>query len=687
MAKTVNRKLPTEKSENKIKEAIDSDPRYTISALLQMHKYHSTGTSKWTPADTPLLGGFAQQYERTHSLLKKQLLQARTRLKKYAPVIAKTGGLEPVLLNTDKEGMITTKNNRLLVKFDNRVLYGYLVDTMKSLNNYRFNRADESWTVPCTAFNLEVLFGLGFKWKVSDGVYDFYKSQIKKKKKIKIKNISMPLREYQEEGLKYISAKDGKALVAFDCGLGKTPVSIAYVASKDLYPAIIVCPASLKLNWRKEILRWDSTVSDNEIEIISGLKTRNINKKSKYVIINYDIIHEWRYALRSIDAQTIIIDEVQYIKTSKRRVKVSNPKPGQKRTMNVPVKRTEGTFTVAKGIPNRIGLSGTPIENRVIEFYNILNLLRPDLVSSMWKFAYRYADLKPNKYGMGWDFSGRSNTGELNRVLTKLVMTRKRKEDVLKELPNINRIMVPIEMDQKTWKQYITVENDFIDFLLDKYKNLPMHKVINKANVLTKMNELRKLCFQGKQKGAINWVNDQLESIDKLVAFTYHREVADQMIKQFKKSSVHILGGMSASHKDSAITEFQKCENCGILHHYHDHDKRACDEFMPNSKTPLMIANLVAASEGLTMTAASNAAMIEYQYNPARLSQAESRIHRMGQKEKVNIWYLVAQGTVEESIIASLDQKLKTVSEVVDGEETDGLVLGEALDSLVSKRQ
>lgn len=677
----VERPLSTEVSITRIKESIEHDCRYTLGALLLMYKEHTKGVYNFTTKDAPLLCGFAKQYERDGSLLKKQLIQAQTRLIKYASAIAKLGGLEPIKIPTNSNHFISSDNGRLLVKFDSKEIYGHITKTVKTINQHRFVNNKNYWTVPNNAYNLEVLFCTGVKWKVDKKVYEEYKHTIKSKKKLPVKGISAELRDYQKDALYYVNAKGGRALIGDDMGLGKSVTSIAYVTSKDLYPAIIICPASLKLNWKREIERW--VINPGKIEILKGETPHPIDKDTKFIIINYDIIYFWADALLKMNPQITIIDEVQYIKNSESRTKVSNPKPGEAKTKKVPIKRTAGTVKVGRKTPCLIALSGTPIENRVIEFFNSLNLIKKDYFPSRWKFAERYADLKPNMHVPGWDDTGRSNTRELYTVLSKLVMIRRTKDHVLKELPEMNRILVPIEMSDKHWNQYVQVEEDFLRFLREKYKDVPIEKLMNKSNVLTKISALRQICATGKMENSIGWIKDQLEVHDKLVVFTYHRQTAEDIKKTFGSKCELLVGGMTAQQKDTVMSNFQKCKTCGVLHHYHAADDKACDEFVPNDKCPLLIANIAAAAEGVNFTAASNAAMVEYQYNPAKLQQAEARLHRSGQTNKTFISYLVAANTIEERIMNSIDTKMKTVEEVVDGTNSEGLMGSFLKDALV----
>jgi SWI/SNF-related matrix-associated actin-dependent regulator 1 of chromatin subfamily A len=679
MAVVVKRKLPTEYSVSRIQDAIKHDVRYTLGALLKISELHNENKINMNITDQSLLLGYVKQYNRTGKLLKKQIDQSTIKLRKHALVIQKNGGLKPANIPCDTYNITLQKNNRIELDFDPKAMYGHITKVVKSLSQYRYNRYSNTWTLPFNAYNLEVLFSIGIRWRVDKEVYRQYKKEIRQKKIIEVHGLNMELRQYQKDALYFMAAKKGKALIGDEMGLGKTPVSIAYAVCTNAYPTIVICPANLKLNWEKEIRRW---VKENvHIETLYGRTPYTVNTKSQFIIINYDIIYYWIDELRRINPQMVIIDEIQYIKTLETRKK--KDKPGTVKTEKVPVKRTDGTIKVARKSPMIIGLSGTPVENRVIEFFNALNLIRKEYFPSIWKFAARYADLKPDPRGFGWDMTGRSNTRELYNVLTKLVMIRRKKSEVMKELPDISRVLVPIEMPVDIRKKYNDAEKEFVKYLQEKYPNKSIEELLKKDNVLSKIAALRQICVEGKTDHAINWIQDKIDTCEKLVVFTYHRKTAESIEKVFKDKCLKIVGGMTPKERDQSVTKFQQCKTCGVLHHYHAHDKEACNEFIPDDRYPLLVANIAAAAEGLNFTASSNIAMMEYVYNPAKLQQVEARVHRSGQTEGVFAWYLVASDTIEEKIMSNIDEKMKTIEETIDGVDSEGLMSSFLKDALV----
>jgi SNF2 family DNA or RNA helicase len=507
----------------------------------------------------------------------------------------------------------TLNNDKIIVDFDYND-----VPTMMKVKELPGRKFDYPlWYVPITPEAVEKLQ----KWKfdVSEDLLAFVqKANEKKVQTYLIEGLKGTPRQFQNEALTFLEYRKGKALITDEQGLGKTLEALMYVQRhRDKIPVVVVCPASLKMNWQKEIEKW---IPEPNIEILKG--TKKYQPKGDILIINYDILWYWIYTLQNINPQILICDEFQKIKHDKPR-------------------RTKALKRIAKEIPFFIGLSGTPIENRPDEVFNAVEIAYPGLFES--RYAFRQMYCLPSKIGYKWDYKGQSNAEELHEKLG-LVMIRRLKKDVLKELPDKTYSFVPMELNNT--KDYQEAERNFIAYartVMDEEKV----KKISLAEGLVKVEYLKQLAVKGKLKQCIDWIKDFLESDEKLIVFCTHRFVVDELMDSFGDIAVKIVGGCSAKQK-------QEAEN----------------EFMTNDRIRLFVGNQ-ASEEGLTLTVASHLAHLELTWSPKSLDQRTDRIHRISQTKGVNIYYLLAKDTIEERIAKLLDKKRIIIDAVLDGKETE----------------
>jgi SWI/SNF-related matrix-associated actin-dependent regulator of chromatin subfamily A-like protein 1 len=331
----------------------------------------------------------------------------------------------------------------------------------------------------------------------------------------------------------------------------------------------------------------------------------------------------WVEELRKQQPQVLVLDEIHYIKSNS-------------------AQRTKATKKLAKGIPYIIGLGGTFIVNRPIEGYNALKLISPSLFPDYWAYAREYCNATYN--GFGWNFNGASNVEELHRILTSTVMIRRLKKDVLQDLPDKIYSFVPMELDNE--KEYEDAERDFIAFVRAEKGKAAAERASN-AIAFAKTEGLRQLAVKGKLKHAIAWIRDFLEEDNKLVVFASHKFVIEALMTEFADIAVKIDGTTSMTGRQMAVEDFQ-------------HKKHV----------RLFIGNIKAAGVGITLTAASNVAFLELPWTPGDLVQAQDRCHRIGQKECVNIHYLLARDTIEEKIARVIDRKQVVLDAILDGKET-----------------
>ena len=500
------------------------------------------------------------------------------------------------------------------------------VENVKTLPNRKFydngnNR--KYWLCPYTTEAVEKLKSWNFE--LDSKLEEYYNRSINTETTT-LPNITIPelddiLYPFQKEAVAFIEAKNGRALLALDMGLGKSIISLSWLKlHNDKKPVLIVCPATLKLNWLREINKWFP--DENNIQILSG-KYPSEDIYGDIVIINYDILSDWVDVLINVPFKVMILDESHFIK-------------------NRAANRTKAVKTISKKIPHILALTGTPILNRPIEIYNVLKILAPNHTPNFWEYVNRYCGARHN--GFGWDFNGATNIDELHNRLTSTIMFRRLKKDVLQDLPDKVRTYIPIELDNKN--TYIRAEEDFVDFIYKtKGKNAAMK--ISSAEAIAKVEVLKQVAVKGKLNQVKEWIKDFLATDGKLVVFAIHRFVIDELMKEFKDIAVKVDGSVTRANRDKAVQAFQNDDNIRLF-----------------------IGNINAAGVGLTLTAASSVAFIELPWSPALLDQAEDRCHRIGQKDTVNIYYLLGVDTIEERIVKMLDSKRKILDTVLDGKTT-----------------
>lgn len=422
---------------------------------------------------------------------------------------------------------------------------------------------------------------------------------------------------FQRQGWRAVWKFGGRALIGDEMGLGKSYQSIQYMLRSNSFPTVIVCPAFLKYNWEREL----AIHANRTGLILEGRKSKKV--KAPILIINYDILGDWLHKILAIQPKLLIFDEVHYLK-------------------NEETKRWKFAKILSNNTPNVIGLSGTPFINRPIELWAVLQIIKPKLFPNRWQYAMRYC--KPKRTPWGWKFDGANNTQELNQILTKKVMIRRLKKDVLKELPEKRHNVVLLDIERR--KEYDAAEKDFLRWLY-KAKGAATAKKAAAAERLVKWGYLKRLAATLKLKFVKEWIDDILEEKEKLIVFGVHKEFLGTLHKHYSKSSVLITGDTAPSKRLSIVDAFQKKDD-----------------------TRLLFGNMQAAGVGLNITKRVNTvAIAEMGWTPAEHDQAISRTHRMGQTKDVDAYFLVGKGTIEEDLCEVQQKKQDVFTGVLDGAE------------------
>lgn len=458
---------------------------------------------------------------------------------------------------------------------------------------------------------------------------------------------------FQLAGIEYAIEKDN-VLIADEMGLGKTIQAIGvinYLTKKQnkLLSAIIVCPNSLKLNWYNEFRKW---LYHKRIVFILSANTfipRYKQERGDILIVNYDIIKKLEVLLLKWKFDIAIFDEAHYLKNE----------------------NAQRTMFAKRIIADKIiMLTGTPIMNRPVELFSLLTILKSNLAINRDAFVYRYCK-SFNKNGSIND-KGAKNLTELNAKLRDNCMIRRLKRDVLEELPEKRRQLITIEPSSKYEIETVNKEMQKFyelkkkrDEMIAGLKEKKLHEALSeeeykkeieniKSFVVASIQEIAEL----RQKTAlckIPYIVDAVETLiendEKIIIFAYHRIVINALIEALNKYGVvSITGETSIEDRDKAVKQFQDL----------------------NSNIKIIICNIKAGGVGLTLHASSNVIFTELDWTPASISQAEDRAHRIGQKNSVNVYHYVIDGSIDcylakkiiekqEIIDKSLNYKIETI--------------------------
>lgn len=438
-------------------------------------------------------------------------------------------------------------------------------------------------------------------------------------------------KKYQIQGVRFLEQLNGRGILGDDMGLGKTFQAIAWRAlHPEIMFTVVVCPATLKEHWQRQF-RSHAALGAEVLEGQEPYKPR-----MAIAIINYEILAQlepgcdrkkpvfpWVNLLRAMGPTLVILDEFHYIKTRK-------------------ALRTQACVQLTRGCPHIIACSGTPINNRPIEFFPTLQITAPRDFTSFWNYAFQYCDPKPGFRGRGWDFTGASNLDELHLRVSQY-MIRRLKRDVAKELPPKIRTVIPIKITNM--KEYTRAEEDFIQWV-EENSGEDAAKRAARALGFTRLGSLKQVAALGKLKAAISWIDDFLETGEKLIVFCTHRKILQALQEKYPMSAI-ISGEVPPHQRQSQVDRFERDSRCRVF-----------------------LGQLKAAGVGLDgLHRVSSAVLfLELGWSFAEHEQAEDRALRLGQTaQSVNVFYLMAQDTVEEKIMALLEQKHDICSKVLDG--------------------
>ncbi|KAK1932645.1 helicase conserved C-terminal domain containing protein [Babesia divergens] len=435
------------------------------------------------------------------------------------------------------------------------------------------------------------------------------------------------LKPFQREGVEFGIRKNGRVLIGDEMGLGKTLQALAISAFYCVdWPLLIVCPSSLRFQWRDQCIRWlPHLLEEDEICTVKSGKTE-IPDNTKVVIISYDLYalnEHFRHAFR-----IVICDESHYLKNSK-------------------AKRTKCLVPLLKSTQRTILLSGTPTLNSPSELFEQIACLLPSFCSDT-TFIERYCEKKLHWYTKRMVYSGSKHADELHLFLVRTVMIRRLKENVLHELPPKIRSKVPIELP----KTFLRECERHIGFM-------PTENQLNEDGDKTKTRELFQLTGQAKTKGVCEYIIHLMKSEIKFIIFAHHKSVMDAIEKTLhdqKCNYIRIDGTTTQNKREEYVNRFQNQADCTVA-----------------------LLSLTSCGVGLNLTASSTVVFAELYWVPGQIIQAEDRAHRIGTKHRtINVHYLIAENSIEETMWKVINRKWKGVTATLNGETSNLILVKEA---------
>ena len=483
------------------------------------------------------------------------------------------------------------------------------------------------------------------------------------KRKLVPKALNAELRPYQKEGFKWINEITDLGfggVLADDMGLGKTLQIIAFLLSQKKSKSIVVVPTSVIYNWMDEFEKFAPSI---RVGLVHGSKSKrdkvlrdfkrglgikieeeNLKEKSyeKYDVLltTYGTLKNDEKAYENLSFDYCIIDEAQNIKN-----------PAAQATLSV------------KNIKSRcnIALTGTPIENNLMELWSIFDFVMPGYLFTKERFRERF-------------ILDESNLSELKSLITPFIL-RRLKEDVLSELPEKLEKKYLVEMKGKQ-KQLYSFYVKAIKNQLNENKSSEKSGR-DKINLFAYLTKLREICLDpslvvpdytgesSKLTVVKEIVKDASESGKKILLFSQFTSVLKKIEEDFKKEDISYLyldGGTSAKDRVERVKKFNEDSNIKVF-----------------------LISLKAGGVGLNLTSASVVIHFDPWWNPAVEDQATDRAHRFGQENKVEVIKLVAKDTIEEKIVLMQEDKRELIQSLMDGKTMDGKGLKRLTEEEISK--
>ena len=466
---------------------------------------------------------------------------------------------------------------------------------------------------------------------------------------------------FQKAGIEYMEVRPN-TLLGDDMGLGKTIQALGLInVDSSINKVLVICPATLKSNWKREAEKW--LIRPMKVIVADSAKYVPLPEHGYNVIItNYEMVGKINDKLASVDWDLLVIDEAHYIKNN-RTIRYSSIAGGiyQKSKKDKPreFKRITAKRTIAA--------TGTPVCNRPAELWPLISFLDPERWNqkTFYYFHKRYCNASNNGYGM--DFkgaAGQDRLEELQQKLRETILIRRLKSEVLTELPPKIRQVIELEYDEddinvraaldreaayqkmnedEMQEAAIRIELAKASDNDDEYKKAIEAMSYQNKTHFEEMARIRRDTAIAKIPYALEFLEEQLESIPKIIVFAHHHEVIEAIARKWPLESVSIYGEVAVDKRQAAVDRFQDDPNCRIA-----------------------AVSIMAGGVGITLTAASYEYFLELDWVPGNMTQAEDRAHRIGQKDTVNVFHLVLRDSLDVKMANTLIEKQAIIEATLD---------------------
>jgi SWI/SNF-related matrix-associated actin-dependent regulator 1 of chromatin subfamily A len=450
----------------------------------------------------------------------------------------------------------------------------------------------------------------------------------------------VPLMGHQVEAVQYALAQRD-VYVGDDMGLGKTFAALAALAlDANSYPALVICPPSLTLNWRNEARR---LIPGVRVEVLSGTKP-SLPAPADVYVIGDAVLAKWaglvsveytkrdgtkgkrdevHGVLTTMGIRALVVDEAHRFKSYK-------------------AQRARAAMAFGATLPTgalRLLMSGTAIVNRPSELVCQLRINGLDKVfGGWWSMLNRYCPTIDR-----WGTRGSAHLDELHRIMVERFYLRRLRSEVL-TLPGKGRTLVATAMSGKAARDYLAAQEDLIAYVRGEKGKAAAEKA-GKAEALVLLNTLRRLAGVAKVAAVIEYVQDLVDEGEQVFVAAWHAETVAALVDAF--GAVKVTGSDTTAAKQAAVEAFQA------------------------GTAQVLVGNIVAAGVGLTLTAARHVVIAELPWTYADLAQVEDRLDRIGQtREVVSHIMLATNGvaTVDERLMALLNDKAQVTGMVLDGQ-------------------
>lgn len=458
------------------------------------------------------------------------------------------------------------------------------------------------------------------------------------------------LAPFQRQGVHFVLMNEGRAMIADEMGLGKTIQAIASaVVFRGDWPVLVTSPSSARYQWQAEISSWliPEILREEEVALVES-DAFVLHRRHKFVIVSYGMLQKMEVQLTAMAFNMIIVDESHYIKNSQ-------------------AKRTKTLVPLLHKAKRVLLLSGTPALSRPVELFSQLHALAPNEWNDERLFCERYCGGHGSRWG---STQTSSNTVELHAMLRGTIMIRRLKRDILASLPKKVRKLVNLSLEQSPASENLRgLLEECRARKGDSKKKRPRPEPAATGEDQTCVADTdekkgpRPLLMELFTKSGVaklpavldhlqTFLDDPLSG--KALVFGHHKAVLDSIVHFLSHRNVEFVridGQTLGKERHSNVLRFQKSGSCRIA-----------------------VLAITAAGTALTLTAAATVFFAELFWTPGSLLQAEDRVHRIGQTSTVVINYFVAKGSVDEILWPLLRKKMRTLGEVVEGEEGLDLV-------------